>query len=89
LVSLPAQNCPEQGVTVADPNATLVAPVKPLPTICTPVPPAADPVRGLTPLTIGGPTASYVYLSKALTALVTPAAVTVTSTVAPAVPGGL
>jgi hypothetical protein len=43
------------GESVVDPKATCVAPVKPLPRICTSVPPAADPVRGLTPLTTGGP----------------------------------
>jgi hypothetical protein len=57
-LSLPAQNDPKHGVTVADPNATLVAPVKPLPTIWTMIPPDVDPVRAVNPLTTGGPTGS-------------------------------
>jgi hypothetical protein len=45
------------GVTAADPNATCVAPLKPLPRICTV--PAAEPVRGVTPLTTGLVGATY------------------------------
>src|ERR1700686_822893 len=50
--------------SVVDPKATPVAPVNPLPRICTPVPPVAGPLRGLTPLTTGGPGVSKVNLSK-------------------------
>ena len=51
------------GGMVVDPNAMAVAPVKPIPVIWTPVPPAAGPPRGLTPLTTGGPPVSKVNLS--------------------------
>jgi len=40
------------GVSVVDPKATAVAPVKPLPWIWTPVPPAAVPWPGTTASTI-------------------------------------
>src|ERR1700693_2986143 len=77
------------GGMVVDPKAMAVAPVKPLPVICTPVPPDAGPPRGLTPLTTGGPATSKVNLSYALVALDAPPTVTLTSTVVPAAPGGL
>src|SRR2546428_5774880 len=78
-----------QAGTTTDPNATAVAPLRSLPRISTPVPPAADPLRGVTPVTTGGPTRSYVNVAKPLIPLVPPALVTVTSTVVPGGPGGL
>ena len=40
-------------VAAEAPKSTAVAPVKPLPEIVTDVPPAVDPVFGLTPETVG------------------------------------
>ena len=40
-------------VAAEAPKSTAVAPVKPLPGIVTDVPPAVDPVFGLTPETVG------------------------------------
>jgi hypothetical protein len=37
----------------ADPKSTAVAPVKPVPVTVTEVPPAAGPLLGLTPVTVG------------------------------------
>jgi hypothetical protein len=53
------------------------------------VPPPGGPLLGLTPVTTGCPGTSKVNLSKPPIELVPPGAVTVTSTVVPAVPGGL
>jgi hypothetical protein len=53
------------------------------------VPPPGGPLCGLTPVTTGCPGTSKVNLSKPLIELVPPGALTVTSTVVPAVPGGL
>ena len=39
----------------AVPKSTAVAPVKPVPDTVTEVPPAADPLLGLTPVTVGRP----------------------------------
>jgi hypothetical protein len=41
-------------VAGADPKCTAVAPVKFVPVIVTPVPPAVEPDEGLTALTVGG-----------------------------------
>ena len=38
----------------AVPKSTAVAPVKPVPVTVTDVPPAAGPLLGLTPVTVGG-----------------------------------
>jgi hypothetical protein len=64
-VSLPGERLKHGGPGVGEhadsvvvPNATAVAPVNPLPMICMLVPPASGPVRGVTPLTAGGPDAS-------------------------------
>ncbi len=65
------------------PNFTPVTPVKPVPVIVTVVPPAVDPVLGLTPVTVGAGGAVKVNWSAgALAARCPRPAVTVTSTVA-------
>jgi hypothetical protein len=61
------------------PNATALAPVKPLPLMYTTVP--GRPVFGPTAVTTGVGDAVYVYWSFVLVALVPPAVTTVTSTV--------
>jgi hypothetical protein len=73
------------GVT---PKWTAVTPVKPLPKSWTNVPPPVAPWLGLTEFTTGNPGALYVNLSEALTELVPPGVVTLTSVI-PAVPAGL
>ena len=47
------------------PKSTAVAPVKPVPVIVTNVPPAAGPLVGLRPVTVGAATAVYVNSSAA------------------------
>ena len=42
-------------VAAVVPKFTAVAPVKPVPVIVTDVPPAAGPLVGLMPVTVGGP----------------------------------
>ena len=68
-----------------DPNITAVAPLKMVPVIVTVVPPAADPLVGEMPVTVGA--AMYVNLSDAEITLVPEGVVTVISTV-PAEPPG-
>ena len=64
------------------PNATVSPDAKPVPVIVTAVPPAAGPLAGVTPLTVGaGAGAAYVNWSAELVALVPPGPVTLTSTV--------
>ena len=50
------------------PNFTVIPLAKPVPVRVTDVPPATEPVAGLTPVTVGG--GSYVYRSELLIALV-------------------
>ena len=70
------------------PNLTTVAPVKPVPVTVTEVPPAVDPVLGLTPVTVGSGGAVKVNWSAgAFATEVPPGVVTVTSTVAAASAG--
>jgi hypothetical protein len=61
------------------PNETAVAPVKFVPVMVTLVPPAVEPLEGLTPLTVGAE-ARNVNLSAAPVADVPPAVLTVIST---------
>jgi hypothetical protein len=46
------------GEIVVVPKVTCVAPLNPLPRICTMAPPVAEPLCGLSPLTVGGPIGS-------------------------------
>jgi hypothetical protein len=46
------------GEIVVGPKATCVAPLNPLPRICTLTPPVAEPLWGLNPATTGVPTGS-------------------------------
>ena len=47
-------------VAAVVPKSTAVAPVKPVPVIVTEVPPAAEPLVGLRPVTVGGGSTLYV-----------------------------
>ena len=47
-------------VAAVAPKSTAVAPVNPVPVIVTDVPPAVEPVVGLTPVTVGAATTWYV-----------------------------
>jgi hypothetical protein len=60
---------------VTAPNATLIAPVNPLPVITTVVPPAVGPIVGEIPVITGG-TAWYVHTSALTSTLVPPGVVT-------------
>jgi hypothetical protein len=66
-------------VAALAPKLTAVAPAKPVPVIVTDVPPTADPLFGLTDVTVGG--GVKMNWSSGLVALVPPAVVTVMSTV--------
>jgi hypothetical protein len=72
-------------VPAVDPNFTAVAPVNPVPVTVTVVLPAAGPLTGEMPVTVG--TGAYVNWSSVPVALVPPGVVTVISTI-PAVPAG-
>ena len=67
-------------VPAVDPKSTAVAPVKLVPLTVTEVPPAAGPLEGLTPLTVGGGVVGELVIG-ALMAEVPLGVVTVTSTV--------
>src|SRR6202165_1452048 len=66
-------------VAAVEPKLTAVAPVRLVPVMVTLVPPAVEPVLGLTPDTVGA--AAKLNWSAELVALVPAGAVTVTSTV--------
>src|SRR5579872_2889025 len=71
-------------VAAADPNVTVAPDAKFVPVIVTPVPPAAGPLLGDTPVTVGCPT----YVNPFVRLPLCPLTVTVTVT-APALPAGV
>ena len=70
---------------VVEPNATALAPVKPVPVMVTEVPPAVDPDVGASPVTVGcGGVVNVNWSAGVFSAEVPPGVVTVMSTVAAA-----